>query len=189
MTANAIPNLLDQVILVNEADHPIGAMDKIAAHRGDAVLHRAVSVYLFDEAGRLLIQQRSQQKIVGAGLWANTCCGNVRPGESYLECAERRLREELGITGVALSAVYKFMYHVRCNDEFSEREMDQVFVGKVLFDELSMSANPSEVSATQWVALADLAAALKPEEVAPWFAIMNRDKQLQVLLRGFYEQS
>lgn len=132
-------NMLDSVILVDEYDHPIGVMDKIEAHRGEAYLHRAISVFLFqkiDDSWYLLMQQRSNQKIVGAGLWANTVCGNVRPGESYQECAYRRLREELcfsyaDITSFDLLPVYKFQYSVQCNEEYSEREIDQVFVGVV----------------------------------------------------------
>src|SRR3989344_6441635 len=123
--------MLDQVILVDEADNQIGTMDKVAAHRGQGRLHRAISVFLFNDQGQLLIQQRSQEKITAQGQWGNTCCGNVRPGESYQECAYRRLREELGIAeGVTLAPVRKFSYFARCGEEFSEREIDQVFVGK-----------------------------------------------------------
>ncbi|HYD34905.1 MAG TPA: isopentenyl-diphosphate Delta-isomerase [Vitreimonas sp.] len=174
----------DEVILVNELDQEIGTMDKVEAHRGEGKLHRAISVYLFrersDSSGpELLIQQRSAQKIVGAGQWANTCCGNVRPGESYEDCAVRRLSEELGITGVELQPLYKFHYHVRCNDEFSEREIDQVFIG--FYDE-QPQPNPDEVATTDWVNWEKITNKKQRsqlgKDIAPWFAIMLDDQKL-----------
>lgn len=184
-----LSNQLDQVTLVNENDEVIGAMDKIEAHRGDAQLHRAISVFLFNKKGELLIQQRSAKKIVGAHQWANTCCGNVRPGESYEECAQRRLREELGIEGVSLRPVHKFQYFTRCNDEFSEREIDQVFVGEFDGD---AHPNPDEVQAVKWMKLSDIAAELPADlakandkkTYAPWFhELMKEEKQHSFLPR------
>lgn len=164
---------LDQVILVDELDHEIGVMDKIEAHRGAGKLHRAISVFLFDSSGKLLIQQRSNKKIVGAGQWANTCCGNVRPGETYLDCATRRLREELGIiigrdeSLTRLQEVTKFQYQVKCNEEFSEYEMDTVFIGRY---DGEVQPNPDEVSATKWI---DLQEILSQKPLAPWVQIMG----------------
>jgi isopentenyl-diphosphate delta-isomerase len=167
---------LDQVVLVDELDNQIGIMDKTEAHRGQAQLHRAISVYLFNKHGQLLIQQRSQKKIVGAGQWANTCCGNVRPGESYKECAERRLREELGIEGVALTPVLKFQYFAQCNHEFSEHEIDQVFVGN--FDG-EVHPHPVEVQATAWVELEEIVSSSSRYELAPWFVMMLENYQVR----------
>ncbi len=164
---------LDQVILVDELDHEIGVMDKLEAHRGAGKLHRASSVFLFNAGGKLLIQQRSSKKIVGAGQWANTCCGNVRPGESYLECAQRRLHEELGISIgrdeslTRLQEITKFMYQTQCNDEFSEYEMDTVFVGKY---DGEVYPNPDEVAEVKWIDLKDL---LRQIPLAPWVQIMG----------------
>lgn len=164
---------IDKVTLVNESDEVIGEMDKIEAHRRDGKLHRASSVYLFrkrDNAIELLIQKRAAIKIVGAHQWANTICGNVRPTESYEQCAYRRLREELGITQLSIQPVYKFLYHLKCgvlteaakaaiknraiadslqdNEEFSEWEMDQVFFG---WYDKEVSPNPDEAQDFSWV--------------------------------------
>lgn len=162
---------LDQVILVNDQDQEIGVMDKVEAHRGEAKLHRAISVFLFNDKGELLLQQRSAQKIVGAGQWANTCCGNVRPGETYEECAYRRLQEELGITDVELTPVTKFQYAVKCNDEFSEHEMDQVFVGKY---EGEVKANAQEVANVTHKTLGEIKFEMnqKEEKYVPWLSII-----------------
>ncbi len=163
---------LDQVILVDELDHELGVMDKIEAHRGTGKLHRAISVFLFNVEGELLIQQRSSKKIVGAGQWANTCCGNVRPGETYLECASRRLREELGIDGrgevpLALNVVTKFQYQVKCNEEFGEYELDTVFAGRY---DGAIQPNPEEVNAIKWIDLQEL---LNQDPLALWVRIMG----------------
>ncbi len=178
----------DLVVLVDENDAIIGQMDKIEAHRGNARLHRAISVFLFRKSGKkaeLLIQQRSAKKIVGAGQWANTCCGNVRPGESYEECAHRRLRDELGIEKVQLCPITKFIYQVKCNKEFSEHEMDQVFVG---WYEGVVRPNADEVQNVEWVEWDDnqegFLQRLSEKSLAPWFEVVARagNKQIEVFL-------
>lgn len=171
---------LDQVILVDDQDNQIGVMDKIEAHRGEAKLHRAISVYLFNDQGELLLQQRSPQKIVGANQWANTCCGNLWPGESYEECAQRRLKAELGIEGVELTPVHKFKYAVRCNDEFGEHEMDQVFVGKF---NGQVKGEPDEISDWRWANF-DQLQVVTDSSYAPWFRLMMQDKHLLQKLKG-----
>ena len=166
-----MPEFVDQVILVDEHDHQIGVMDKMDAHRNGARLHRAISVFLYNENGELLIQQRSMKKIVGAGQWANTCCGNVRPGERYEDCARRRLREELGILDVQIAPGQKFQYFAECNEEFSEREIDQVFIGKYNGKVLP---NPNEVQAIDYKSISDIKKDIIDKEslYAPWFRIM-----------------
>lgn len=215
----ATSNLIDQVILVDENDHPIGTMDKVEAHRGVGQLHRAISAYIFRPDPRansdhgnaasnwqLLLQQRSPTKIVGAYQWANSACGNVRPGESYRECAYRRLKEELGIPleALDLTPLYKFCYQVRCNDQFSEHEIDQVFVGVV--EKLDLLPNSAEVITTKWLDFALLVEAAREHqwqsdqeviwqvgkekfELAPWFVQMLGDDQLLNLLLSHLERS
>jgi isopentenyl-diphosphate delta-isomerase len=173
------------VTLVTPDDVVIGTMDKIEAHRGEGKLHRAISVFLFrknqtDEI-ELLIQQRSKKKIVGALQWANTVCGNVWPDESYEECAHRRLKNELGITqdtngeSIVLHPVEKFQYQVRCNDEFSENEVDQVFMG--WFDG-TVVPNPEEVTVTEWVSWEKVCDREVIKDWASWFEIMLEKNDL-----------
>jgi isopentenyl-diphosphate delta-isomerase len=147
-TFQTSPALNDRVILVDQQDNQIGVMDKTQAHCNPAHLHRASSVFLYNFKNQLLIQQRSHKKIVGANQWANTCCGNLRPGENYQKCAQRRLKEELGITGVKLTKVTKFYYQVKCNKKYGEHEIDTLFVG--YYDGL-IKPNPAEVSDFMWV--------------------------------------
>lgn len=164
---------LDKVTLVTPQDEVIGSMDKVEAHRGEGKLHRAISVFLFNKKGELLLQQRSAKKIVGALQWANTCCGNVRPNETYLECAVRRLREELGIEGVTLTPLTKFTYQVKCNEEFSEFEIDQVFKGYFNGD---IKVNPNEVHKIEWVGFSELLKGINNHSrpYAPWVYEMDK---------------
>jgi len=183
-------NPLDQVILVDSFDQQTGVMDKIEAHRGDGQRHRASSVFLFNEDGELLIQKRSQEKIVGAGQWANTCCGNVRPHETYQECALRRLREELGINDVKLRSLHKFEYHTKCSEEFSEFEIDTVFFGEYIGE---VNANSDEVAEYKWVDTEKLleeiandkknSINLSKQEYVPWFHILTQQKPVAALLQ------
>jgi len=168
---------LDQVTLVDKNDQVLGVMDKLEAHRNGGMLHRAISVFLFRKQGQdleLCIQQRSDEKIVGAGQWANTVCGNVRPTEDYLECAKRRLQEELGISDpkLELQPGAKFIYQAACNEEFSEHELDQVFVG---WYDGAVQPNSAEVADTAWVSLSSLQNGNLDKPAynwAPWFVIM-----------------
>lgn len=169
---------LDQVILVDEQDREIGVMDKIEAHRGEAKLHRAISTFLFNDKGELLIQRRSHKKIVGALQWANTCCGNVWPGESYEECAYRRLKVELGITQAHIEPVYKFHYFAKANEEFSEREMDTVFMGRYKGE---VTPNPDEVSDYKWISFSELLTEYEQTKYAPWFQIMMKNPEIVVI--------
>lgn len=174
----------DQVTLVNEQDEVIGTMDKIEAHRGDGKLHRAISVFLFrkNAAGEaeILIQRRSDKKIVGAGQWANTVCGNVWPYESYEECARRRLSFELGIDDVAIEDIQTFRYQVRCNEEFSENEIDHVFAG--WFDD-SVQPNVDEVADTEWI----LWNTIKSDDSrwTPWFKVFIAEGLVKTALEKY----
>ncbi len=176
---------LDKVILVNEQDEVVGQLDKVAAHLGSGQLHRACSVFLFNQDGELLVQRRSRFKIVAARQWGNTICGNVRPGENYRECAIRRLREELGVTGVELEEIGKFQYEVEFENGFSEREIDTVFAQKV-DSSLKLNLNPSEVEVVDWIELTGIEGTNKKKggskKFAPWvFKILSQPEISQQL--------
>lgn len=175
----------DQVTLINEQDEVLGTMDKIEAHRGQGKLHRASSVFLFrkvkgDEV-ELLVQQRSHKKIVGAGQWANTVCGNVWPEESYGACAIRRLSFELGIEAAdELEDVTTFRYHAKCNEEFSENEIVHLFSG--WFDG-EPRPNPDEVAAFEWVSWKKIDPA--DEKWTPWFKLFMTDQKVKTLFESY----
>jgi isopentenyl-diphosphate delta-isomerase len=116
-----------EVILVNESDEAIGAMEKMEAHRL-GVLHRAFSVFIFNSNGHMLLQQRADTKYHSAGLWTNACCSHPAPGEEVKSAAERRLQEELGFKA-DIKRAFDFVYKASFNNGLTEHEYDHVFVG------------------------------------------------------------
>jgi isopentenyl-diphosphate delta-isomerase len=141
----------EQVILVDSDDHPLGAMEKLQAHRQGA-LHRAFSIFLFDREGRLLLQKRAPGKYHSPGLWTNTCCGHPRPGEEVVAAATRRLQEELGI-GCPLEVQFNFKYRADLDHGMIEHEIDHVLFGR--FDGAVLPA-PEEIEAVRWITLPGL---------------------------------
>jgi isopentenyl-diphosphate delta-isomerase len=173
----------DLVILVDSNNQVLGHQDKIKAH-SEGLLHRAASVFLFNQNRELLIQKRSESKIVAAGKWANTVCGNVSPGERSEECGVRRLREELGIFDLSLNEVGVFRYKHQFNNGFSEHEIDRVFVGKY---EGKASLNPVEVSGVKWVAWKELLADVNDAKTryAPWLKIILNQSEIMQKIEGY----
>ena len=118
----------DLVVVVDARDRAIGVAPKLAAHRA-GILHRAVSVVLFDHRGRVLLQRRAREKYHSPGLWSNTACGHPRPGETVLDAALRRLQGEMGIAGCRLVSAGSFLYRVAVEGGLVEHELDHVLVG------------------------------------------------------------
>ncbi len=143
----------DEVTLVTDDGKLLGRADKLEAHKHPAQLHLAASVWLFNSKKQVLFQKRSDSKIVGAGWWANTVCGNVFPVETYFDCAHRRLKHELNLSEIKVVPVYKFTYRAYCNQQYGEHEIDQVYVGKY---EGTVSPNPEEASEVLWIDFATL---------------------------------
>lgn len=159
---------VDQVILVNEKDEIVGAMEKMAAHEL-GVLHRAFSIFVFNSNGALLIHRRAEDKYHSAGLWTNTCCSHPRPGESTTAAAHRRLQEEMGMK-LELNEVFSFHYRAEFDNGLVEHELDHVLFG--WSDELP-SINPEEVAEYRYVSLVELEEWIEanPEDFTAWFKI------------------
>ncbi len=96
------------VILVDNHDNEIGLIEKIEAHK-KALLHRAISVFLFNSNGDWLLQRRALNKYRSGGLWTNTCCTHPLPNETNLEASSHRLRQEMGMQS-KLHELFSFTY-------------------------------------------------------------------------------
>ena len=155
-----------EVILVDESDRQIGLMEKMEAHLKGR-LHRAISIFLFNEKGETLIQQRAFSKYHCPGLWSNTCCSHPYPGETPQAAAERRLFEEMGIQ-CELKWAFPFLYKAEVGKGLIEHEYDHVFIGRF---EGEAVPNPLEVEATKWVSPKTLLEEFEktPEKYTVWF--------------------
>lgn len=159
---------MEQVILVDEQDQPIGLMEKQAAHIGPH-LHRAFSVFIFNSKGELLMQQRALSKYHSPGLWTNTCCSHPRACETLEEATSRRLMEEMGMT-CPMHEVYTFIYKAPVGQGLTEHEFDHVFIGQS--DDIP-NINTDEVASWKYMRLDDLKKDLElyPELYTEWFKI------------------
>ena len=155
----------DEVILVDADDREIGTAPKLRAHR-EGALHRAFSVFLFNERGEVLLQRRAEGKYHSAGLWSNTCCSHPRPGEDTHAAARRRLQEEMGLT-VPLLPVFNFTYRSAFADGLWEHEFDHVYIGRTGAEP---RPDPEEVAGWRWASIDDLARELEehPERFTVW---------------------
>ncbi|MDA7693618.1 isopentenyl-diphosphate Delta-isomerase [Flavobacteriaceae bacterium] len=159
----------EKVVLVDTEDNPIGTMPKMEAHE-KAVLHRAFSVFILNEKGELMLQQRALHKYHSPGLWTNTCCSHQREGEGNIEAGKRRLKEEMGFS-TSLEALFSFIYKAPFDNGLTEHELDHVLLG--YYKEPPM-INLKEVAAWKWMNLDAVAKALEenPEEFTVWFKII-----------------
>ena len=162
----------EQVILVDKNDNQIGLMPKMEAHE-KALLHRAFSVFTFNDKGELLLQQRAADKYHSPLLWTNTCCSHQRNGETNLEAGKRRLQEEMGFTR-ELEEVFSFIYKAPFDNGLTEHELDHVMVGK--FNE-NPKINKEEVEAFKWMTLEDVKTDMEnnPDIYTEWFKIIFKE--------------
>ncbi len=157
-----------QVILVNERDEPTGAMEKIEAHE-KGLLHRAFSVFIFNEQGEMLLQQRAPGKYHSPNLWTNACCSHPAPGEEVSAAAHRRLKEEMGFD-TELEKAFAFTYRAEFENGLTEHEFDHVFVGRY---NGPVNPDPLEVSRYRYLNLRELRKELQeqPGLFTEWFKI------------------
>lgn len=157
----------EELILVDEDDRPTGHLNKGACHDGEGVLHRAFSVFLFNPAGELLLQQRAGGKRLWPLYWSNSCCSHPRRGEDMAEATARRLEQELGLSA-DLEFVYKFAYQASFGEAGAEHELCWVYLGR---SPDAAVPNATEIAAVRYVAPAalDRELASRGERFTPWF--------------------
>ena len=159
----------ENVILVNENDEQIGLMPKMEAHQ-KALLHRAFSVFIFNENDELMLQQRAHTKYHSPGLWTNTCCSHQREGETNIEAGKRRLQEEMGFS-TELKDTVSFIYKAPFDNGLTEHEFDHILVGK--YNEEPV-LNPEEAAAYKWLSLEEVKKDMEinPQLYTAWFKII-----------------
>lgn len=159
----------EQVILVDTQDNPIGLMPKMEAHE-KGVLHRAFSVFILNDAGELMLQQRALHKYHSPGLWTNTCCSHQRDGETNIAAGKRRLQEEMGFE-TELREVTSFIYKAPFDNGLTEHELDHIMIGR--YND-APNINLDEVANWKWMPIDAVREDINqhPENYTVWFIII-----------------
>ncbi len=159
----------ENVILVDQDDRQIGLMPKMEAHE-KAELHRAFSVFILNDRGEIMLQQRAADKYHSPSLWTNTCCSHQREGESNREAGKRRLREEMGFE-TELKELFSFIYKAPFDNGLTEHELDHVMVG---YYNDAPKINRNEVENWKWMSPKDIKKDMdsNPEQYTAWFKII-----------------
>ena len=162
----------EQVVVVSENDEILGLMEKMNAHE-NGILHRAFSVFLFNDKGEMLLQKRASGKYHSPNQWTNAVCSHPKIDETYLEGAQRRLNEELGITA-NLTEKFSFIYKADVGQNLWEHELDHVFTGNF---EGNFALNEEEVSEVRYISMQQLDEEMNanPEKFTEWFKIILKE--------------
>lgn len=162
---------MESLILVDSNDNQIGTEEKVKCHLPNGKLHRAFTVLLFNEEGKLLLTQRSMDKMLWPGDWDGTVASHPRQTETYVSSAERRLPEELGFT-CKLDYLFKFEYHVPYKDIGSENEICGTLIG-IIDDPSKIKVVKSEISTIRWLGYEELLSDIEksPQIFCPWMLV------------------
>ncbi|MBT7781121.1 MAG: NUDIX domain-containing protein [Nitrosopumilus sp.] len=175
------------VILVDENDNPIGTEEKVKCHLPNGKLHRAFTALLFDVDGRLVLTKRAKEKMLWPGDWDGTFASLPRESEGYVSSGERRMPEELGITG-KLDYFHKFEYHVPYKDIGSENEVCGTLVG-VINKGTELREIEGEIDEIKLVSAQELMSEIEinPKIYCPWMLIALEllDKSEQSMLKKY----
>lgn len=162
------PRRVDELVLVDASDKVLGYLDKERCHDGDGQLHRAFSIFLIDEEGRLVLQKRSPSKRLFRERWSNSVCSHPRRGETVEAAARRRLGEELGVE-LPLRFLFRFQYRARDAERGAEHELCSVYWGRLPVHE-ALRIDPDEIAALRRVTPETLTRELcdDPDAFTPW---------------------
>jgi isopentenyl-diphosphate delta-isomerase len=158
----------EYLILVDENDREVGKMEKLLVHQL-GLLHRAFSVFIFNEKNELLLQQRADNKYHSGGLWTNTCCSHPGFKENISDAVARRLNEEMKIK-CKTEFAFSFIYQTKFENGLTEHEYDHVYLG--ITNDLPIP-NTDEVNNWKYISIKDLEADinLQPNIYTNWFKL------------------
>ena len=188
LDSSQLEMMKEMCMAVDENDRVIDSVSKIECHRGKGIRHRAFSVLIFDSEDRLLMQQRSSEKITFPGIWANSCCShpldieneNGDPVEGVIHASKRKMLQELGIplevsSNWDFNHLGRFEYSCRWDDDWIEHEIDHVLIVRA---SPNLSINRNEIKDTKWLNHQEIIQMLECENewkdaiVAPWFRMI-----------------
>jgi len=167
MSNNVVSFDDEKLILVDNDDNILGYKDKSECHEGDGTLHRAFSIFIFNNSNQLLLQKRSEQKLLWPLFWSNSCCSHPRQSENYETAIHRRLKEEVGID-TELKYLFKFQYQANFLDIGSENELCSVYIGR---SDNPIAVNENEIAEWKFIDIGQMEKEMEehPENFTPWF--------------------
>ena len=167
--------MCEEVILVDSSNSEIGTMEKMEAHK-KGELHRAFSIFVFNDKGEMLIHQRADEKYHCGGLWTNAVCSHPRPGEKQIDALTRKMDQEMGFYS-EVEKVFDFKYRAELENGLIEHEYDEVYFAIYNGD---FNPNPEEVKAYRFALIEDIRREIaeKPELFTPWFKMIFEQMSL-----------
>ena len=177
------------LILVDEADREVGHASRTRCHEGTGLLHRAFSLFVFNERGEVLIQQRAEGKRLWPLYWSNSCCSHPRRAETMDSAVQGRPHEGPG-PACPLHFLFQFKYSGQFGGAGGGRGLCSVFIGRCSAP--AVRANRAEIAAWRWIApeALDAQMAAGAARFTPWFIQewerIRRDHQpaVRALVRG-----
>lgn len=172
----------EKVILVDKFDNELGLMDKLEAHQ-KGLLHRAISVFIFNSKDEMLIQKRALEKYHSPGAWSNAACTHPRLNEKPILAAKRRLKEEMGMNA-KIDFSFKFTYLAKLDKGLIEHELDHVFIG---FSDKIPNFNTDEVCEFRYISKEDLELELKQNssQFSAWFKLCYKQAFISAKTKKF----
>jgi len=160
---------MKKILLVDKKDNIIGTETVKKCHENNGILHRGISILIFNNKNEILITKRSKSKNLWPLYWDNSCSTHPHPDETYKKSGERRLSEELGFN-CNLKFLFKFMYQAKYKNVGSENEVCSVLIGKY---DGKIKSNPKEIDSWKWMNIKELRADIikNPNEYTPWLKV------------------
>jgi isopentenyldiphosphate isomerase len=105
--------------LVDEDGNVTGQASRSKCHDGSKWLHPVIHLHIFNPAGELFLQQRSEAKDIQPGKWDTSVAGHIGLDETPGEAALREASEELGLSGITLRYITKYIIETGRERELS----------------------------------------------------------------------
>lgn len=177
---------MEEVVLIDEQNNQIGTMPKTEVHSGHTPLHRGFSIFIFNSKCELLLQQRALSKKTFPGVWSNSCCGHPNSQETPEQAANRRVKEELGIS---LGRIYMILPHYRYRTEMNGIWENEICPVMIAFYDGEINVNPDEVEAIEWIDWEKfLARVRKDKNLSAWCReealLLNKNEECDNILKS-----
>lgn len=171
-------NARQEVVAVDDEDNELEVVNRLEAHTGEGIRHRAFTILVFDAEENLLLAQRSPEKRLWDSYWDGTVASHPTRGQTQEEATRERLRTELGVGDDQyrnLRVTDKFEYKRYYHEEGVEHEVCTVLQCTLV--DSALDPDESEVAGLLWVPyerLHEHPRWYRQLRLCPWFEIALR---------------